>query len=181
MKKRIAEVKKDGYRIIYLDESFFTTKTIMQSDYTAKKTQHRIPLAKVTHPAYSLVLAISEEQGLEHCEIYRNKFDQEKFAEYLDGLYIANKHAKIALLLDNVRSHKTPEILEKMDELGIPAIFCVPYQPDMNPTEACFSKVKNHYGRKRLHQMVVEEEFDVLATMEESVKQLTLQDIRNCI
>ena len=47
MKERINKLKADGYKIIYLDEWMFATKTIQTSDYTNKKYKHKIPLAKV--------------------------------------------------------------------------------------------------------------------------------------
>lgn len=56
-----------------------------------------------------------------------------------------------------------------MDELGIPSIYNVPYQPDYNPTEACFSKIKNYYKRKKLNLLVNEEEIDLKGLISESV------------
>ena len=139
------------------------------SDYTNKNYKHRIPMLKVSQPAYSLVLAISEENGLEHYGVYKNCVDQIKFADYLDELYIANKHEKIAVLMDNFSAHKTNSILQKMDELEIRCIYNVPYQPDYNPTEACFSKIKNYYKRQKLKKLVNEEEIDLNSLIEQSV------------
>ena len=68
-----------------------------------------------------------------------------------------------------------------MNELGIPVIYNVPYQPDLNPTEACFSKIKNHYRRRKLSLLVNDEDVDPVSLIEESVDQLTLKDIVNCI
>ena len=59
VKHRIAELKGNGYRIIYLDECGLTTKTIMMNDFTQLNTHHRIPMELVSQPVYSLVLAIS--------------------------------------------------------------------------------------------------------------------------
>ena len=147
MKQRINQLKANGYKIIYLDECMFTTRTLHTSDYTNINQKHKIPLAKVNQTAYAVILAISEEDGLEHYKIYNNSVDKTKFKEYLDELYIQNKHIKIAVLMDNLTAHKNTDILEKMDELEIKHIFNVPYQPDYNPTESCFSKVKNYYKR----------------------------------
>ena len=36
------------------------------------------------------------------------------FSDYLDNLSDANKHEKIALFMDNVKSHKTPVIMMKL-------------------------------------------------------------------
>ena len=84
-------------------------------------------MIQVSQPAYSLVLAISQENGLEHYGVYKNCVDQQKFADYLDELYIANKHDKIAVLMDNFSAHKTNLILQKMDEVEIRGIYNVPY------------------------------------------------------
>ena len=76
-------------------------------------------------------------------------------------------------MMDNASNHKTEAVQLKMDELGIPSIFNVPYAPDLNPTEACFSKLKNFYKRNRLNKLVNEEELNVKALIEQSVHELT--------
>ena len=43
IKARIEQLKADHYRIIYLDESVFTTKTIRVKEYTHKREPLRIP------------------------------------------------------------------------------------------------------------------------------------------
>jgi len=48
----------------------------------------------------------------------------------------------------------------KMEELEIKCIWSVPFQPDLNPTEACFSKIKNYYKRQKLNKVMNEEELD---------------------
>jgi transposase len=82
------------------------------------------------------------------------------FGDYLDNLSTANKHGKIALLMDNASLHKTPAMMLKMEELEIKCIWSVPFQPDLNPTEACFSKIKNYYKRQKLNKVMNEEELD---------------------
>ena len=69
----------------------------------------------------------------------------------------------------------------KLQELEIEPIYNVPYQPDLNPTEACFSKIKNHYRRRKLNMLVNDEEFDPESLVMESLNQLTRLDISNCI
>ena len=173
MKERIVELKNQGYKIIYLDECGFTTKTLQMNDYTNKNTKHCILMKLVSQPAYSLVLAISEESELEHYGVYRDCVNQEKFNDYLNHLSVANKHKNIAILMDNFSAHKTPAIMMKMEELQIKCIFNVPYQPDYNPTEACFSKIKNHFKRQKLNRLVNDQEVYILTLIDESVNELT--------
>ena len=106
---------------------------------------------------------------MEHYGVYKDCVNQQKFADYLDKLYVDNKHSKIAVLMDNFSAHKTNFILQKMDELEIHCIYNVPYQPDYNPTEACFSKIKNYYKRQKLNKLVNEKEIDVNSLIEQSV------------
>ena len=116
------------------------------------------------------MLAISEEDGLEHYGIYKDCVTQTQFIDYLDNLYVENKHLKIAILMDNFSAHKTQAVLQKMDELGIPSIYNVPYQPSFNPSEACFSKIKNYYKRRKLNILLNDEEINVLNLIHESVQ-----------
>ena len=43
IKAKIADLKSKHYRIVYLDETLFTTKTIPSKDYTPAYKPHRIP------------------------------------------------------------------------------------------------------------------------------------------
>ena len=101
----------------------------------------------MSQPVYALILAISEENGLEHYRIFKKSVNKEKFTEYLDELYIANKHEKIAIFADNMAVHRSHEVIGKLEELDIDIIFNVPYSPDYNPCESCLSIIKNLYKR----------------------------------
>ena len=79
------------------------------------------------------------------------------FGDYLDNLSVANKHENIAVMMDNCSVHKTEAMKMKMEELNIKFIWNVPYSPDLNPIEACFSKIKNYYKRQKLNKLMNEE------------------------
>ena len=144
---RIQSLRQQNTRIIYLDECVFTSKTILMRDYTNLKCNRRIPQTQLNQPVFALVLAISRENGLEHYQVYDKSVNKYKFVEYLDELYVPNKHESIVLFLDNLGVHKSGLVIEKLDELGIETLYNVPYQPDYNPTESCLSKIKNFYRR----------------------------------
>ena len=61
----------------------------------------------------------------------------------------------------------------KLHELGIEAIYSVPYQPEYNPAEAVFSKIKNYYKRRKLNILVNEHEIDWYDLVEEAVNVVT--------
>ena len=127
-------------------------------DFTPPKTFHHVSMKQASHPYYSLLLAISEDSGVEHFEIYDKAVNQDRFMHFLDQLYIINKHNKIAVFMDNLSSHKTPRVLMKLKELEIEAIYNVPYMPDFNPCECCFLKTKNYFRRQKLNLLVNNQE-----------------------
>ena len=58
------------------------------------------------------------------------------------------------LFLDGASFHRSNEFSAELRELEITRIINVPYSPQYNPIEGCFSIVKNHFKRKRLHDIV---------------------------
>lgn len=47
------------------------------------------------------------EDGLEYYGVYQDCVNQHTFSDYLDELYVDNKHTNIAILMDNFSAHKT--------------------------------------------------------------------------
>ena len=82
--------------------------------------------------------------------------DVSKFLPYVQELRCNNPKKKIAVFFDNLTVHKSKDVTELMDKLGIKYLYNVPYAPDCNPTESCISVVKNHYKRQKLNFLVNE-------------------------
>ena len=115
MKQRLKELKDDHYRIIYLDETIFTTKTIRLVEYTKKSEHLKIPLALTNQPVLALIFAMSAEKGVEEYAIYQDSINQNKFAEYLVKLRRANEFQRIAIFFDNLSVHRTRLVKEKLE------------------------------------------------------------------
>ena len=48
-------------------------------------------------------------------------------------------------------------------------IYNVPYSPDYNPCESCFSKIKNYYRRTKMNALVNGEDIDLESLVKRSV------------
>ena len=92
--------KNDGYRIIYLDETMFTRKTVIDSEWTLPKQNVRVDEARLNEPTLALLSAISREKGQEHFRIFPKSVDIPKFKEWLQELRILNGSDKICLFMD---------------------------------------------------------------------------------
>ncbi len=62
--------------------------------------------------------------------------------------------------MDNLKSHKTEGVRSLYKSLDIKPLFNIPYSPALNPIEACFSIVKNHFKKRRLQYLVNDRAFD---------------------
>ena len=126
-------------------------------------------------------MAISEEHGIEHTQIFEKSVNTEKFLEYISRLRATSPFDLIAIFMDNMTVHKTIVVKDKLIELKIEALYNVPYMPDYNPCECCFSKIKNHYKRTKLNALVNERNWDVKSLINESVNSLNKVDIINSV
>jgi len=135
----------------------------------------------VNQPCYALILAVSEENGLEYNQLFNKSVNTEKFIQYLVNLRNANLYQRIAIFMDNLSVHKTLLVRAKMMELQISALFNVPYQPDYNPCESCNSKIKNYYKRTKLNKLANEEEVNCEELIAESIEQLSKNDVLNSV
>ena len=63
--------------------------------------------------------------------------------------------------MDNLSVHTSKLCRDKMVECNIPYIFNVPYSPDYNPIEFCFSKLKNNFKKLRMDMIVNNKKMDI--------------------
>ena len=70
MKRQLEKARMDGFRIIYIDETMFTRKTVPDSEYCLPKKNSRIDQAKLEEPTLALLAGISKEKGIEHFMIF---------------------------------------------------------------------------------------------------------------
>ena len=74
--------------------------------YSPIKVNIAVPQKLVTQPCFALILAISEEDGLEYSQIFEKSVDHIKFIEYLEKLRARNPFQRLAIFMDNLRVHK---------------------------------------------------------------------------
>ena len=70
--------------------------------------------------------------------------------------------------MDNLKVHKTAGVRSLYKSLNIKPLFNIPYSSALNPVEACFSIVKNHFKKRRLQHLVNDEDFDAEQLIEEA-------------
>ena len=66
MKRQLTRAKRDGYRIIYLDETMFTRKTVADTEWALPGENMTVDEAKLNEPTQAMLAAISKDKGREH-------------------------------------------------------------------------------------------------------------------
>ena len=145
MIRELKKAKRDGYRIIYIDETVFTRSTVPRSEYCLPKKNMTVDKAGIKEPTYAVLSGISREKGQELFMLFEKSVNVSKFQEYLTKLREANNDAKICIFMDNLSVHTSNKSKDTMRQLGYRWILNVPYAPDYNPIEFTFSKVKQKF------------------------------------
>ena len=68
--------------------------------------------------------------------------DKDIFLAYVRNVLVPSLRRGDIVVLDNLRSHKVPEVVAAIRSAGARAEFLPPYSPDLNPIEKMWSKIK---------------------------------------
>ena len=90
MKRALTKAKRDKYRIIYLDETMFTRKTVAGAEWALPGQNLALDEKLLNEPTLALLSGISLERGQEHYRIFPKSVNTEKFHEYLTELRALN-------------------------------------------------------------------------------------------
>ena len=83
MNRDLAKAKKDGYRVVYIDETCFTRKTCPDTEWSLPKENMAVDTAMLDEPTLALLAGVSKEKGTEHFQIFESSVNVDKFLEYL--------------------------------------------------------------------------------------------------
>ena len=142
MIRQLTKVKNSGYRIIYIDETMFTRRSIPLKEYSLPSMNMTVDQAHMNQPTLAVLSGISKEKGQEKYMIFADSVNVTKFKQYLTELREENGDDKICIFMDNLSAHTSQKSKDAMKALGFKFIYNMAYQPDYNPIEFVFSKIK---------------------------------------
>ena len=130
--------------ILFLDESGFNLHTSINYGYASPNHDPVLyqPNSKGKNVSLCAIISIN---GIEHFKLRQGAYNGDNFAEFLlecneKGVFVRNP----LLILDNVRFHHSPNIVNLMNNLGVEVMYLPAYSPDLNPIEQVFSCIKAH-------------------------------------
>lgn len=68
--------------------------------------------------------------------------DKEIFLAYLDHVLCPALRPGDVVVMDNLSSHKSKEVRQRIEQAGAKLLYLPPYSPDLNPIEKAWAKLK---------------------------------------
>ena len=68
--------------------------------------------------------------------------NREAFETYVEKVLVPDLRSGDIVIMDNLSSHKGPQVREMIETAGARLLFLPPYSPDFNPIELAFAKLK---------------------------------------
>jgi transposase len=99
--------------------------------------------------------------------------DAAVFRAYIKHVLVPTLHRGEIVVLDNLSSHKSPEIRELIETAGAELWYLPPYSPDFNPIEGMWSKIK-----ELLRGLKARSTEELYQAVGQASKKVTAQDAR---
>jgi len=101
-----------------------------------------------TRKSVSLLLAIDKQKVVGY-KIINGSVNGEIYLEFMKEIYREDS----AFLMDNARIHQSKILKEYMKDKESKIIYNVPYNPETNPIEHVFSKLKNDVAKQNTNNL----------------------------
>lgn len=169
-KQRRLEIEK----LVFLDET--GAKTNMTRHYGWGPSDQRV-IEFVPHGHWettTLIHAI-DCKGSRASMITNGPTTIDVFELYVDWLLLPALSPGDILIMDNLSSHKSSRVLEKIHAVGVDVLFLPPYSPDLNPIEQIFAKIK-----ASLCRFAARTERQLYRAISKAIRTVTTSDCLNC-
>ena len=147
---KVRQALSSGKRVIFSDEAVFTTATLPNRAYAAKKHNVQIEEKLTSSPAVAVVAGVSVEGGLEGYYIHARSIDSDGFIQFALTVLERSKSRDFVLFLDNCRVHHSKKVTKFLLENGIEVIFNVAYAPEYNPIERVWAQLKAQFKKEKM-------------------------------
>ena len=181
MAQQLKVMMQRGFRIVYLDETMVTTKTIPTHEWSGEKHEIQVDYRQYGRSAIAVLGGVSQERGVDLMMQFEKSVNIEKFKLWLDELRARYFFDDICLVMDNLRVHHSNAVKDRMEEQGFEYVFTPVYSPDLNPIESVFSQFKGQLKRERFRAIQLDQEICLTTAISRIWGGLEREKIINCI
>lgn len=122
------------------------------------------------------LIAAMDIRGIRRHAIIEGGVKRHHFLDFVRRVLGPSLRPGKVVVMDNLRLHKNPEVIEFLTARGCRVVFVPPYSPDTNPIEMAFSKIK-HLVRKAAARTMA----SLGSAFDDACAAITSRDARNYI
>ena len=138
---RATQPDLDPDRLVFIDETWAKTNMTRQRGRCPRgqRLLAKVPFGKWRTTTFVAGLRLG---GLIAPMVLDGPIDGASFLAYVRQFLVRELRAGDIVVMDNLGSHKSPEISAAIEAVGASLSYLPPYSPDLNPIEMAFSKFK---------------------------------------
>jgi transposase len=141
--KRQPRMRREGHRLIFVDETGTTTKMtrLRGRDLKGRRLRAKAPFG---HWKTQTFIAGLRRRGLTAPFVVDQPMNRRIFDTWVETQLAPTLCKGDVVILDNLSAHKSQAAEQAIRAKGAWLLFLPPYSPDLNPIEMAFSKLKAH-------------------------------------
>jgi transposase len=162
----------DPEKLVFIDETGASTNLARRS---GRCRRGRRLHASVPHGHYKTVTLVAgvRLRGLVAQKVFDRPINAALFEEWVEVCLVPTLAEGYVVVMDNLPVHKGPRVEELIKGAGAELRYLPPYNPDMNPIEKAFSKLKAHL--RKIAERSVEGLMRALASVKNQMRGTTFQ------
>ena len=127
-----------------------TKSTIPSHEYTSSNYRFELNQQDLNARPIAVLAAVSQEAGVDLVMTFKDSINISKFIIFIEELRRTYYYGDLCIYFDNLAVHRSLLVRQRLEDLSIGYVFCLPYSPDLNGIESVFSIFKNKLKRLRL-------------------------------
>ena len=131
----------DPARLVFLDETWTSTNMARLRGRSPRGERLRSPVPHGHWKTTTLVAGL-RLSGIAAPFVRDGPINRDAFQAYVDRVLVPELTPGDIVVMDNLGSHKGPDVRAAIEAVGGRLLFLPPYSPDFNPIEMAFSKLK---------------------------------------
>jgi transposase len=131
----------DPARLVFIDETWAKTNMARSHGRAPRGERLRMGVPHGHWRTTTFVAGLSM-RGIVAPFVLSGPINRAAFETYVDRVLVPDLRPGDIVIMDNLSSHKGPEVARMIEAAGAELRFLPPYSPDFNPIEQAFAKLK---------------------------------------
>jgi transposase len=131
----------DPARLVFIDETWASTNMARSHGRCPRGERLRMPVPHGHWKTTTLVAGLGA-QGVVAPWVLDGPINGDAFETYVRKVLVPELKQGDVVVMDNLSSHKRPQVRASIEAAGARVLYLPPYSPDFNPIEKAFAKLK---------------------------------------